>query len=229
MDIGTELIIYSLTTLPYDTGAFDMVHLRFLSLGLPESAWPQLLDEALRVLSPGGHLEIVDMSITLPSSAPASLQRSFASMLLAEMINPDPSLPVQFALPMLDGLKSGMGRPVFDAMGDGVCQEAVWVWVSSALEYKGTAAAAVGSGTGVAGRDRGMVSRIKGALTGWESGRWGWEGDAGATLLGGDVSVDNERQGDEGPKVWAWVGRKRGTLSEVTSGQKRNGGHLACT
>jgi hypothetical protein len=187
-----------------------MVHLRFLSLGLPESAWPQLLDEALRVLSPGGHLEIVDMSITLPSSAPASLQRSFASMLLAEMINPDPSLPVQFALPMLDGLKSGMGRPVFEAKGDGVCQEAVWGWVSSALEYKGTAAAAVGSGTGVPERDKRMLSRIKGTLAGWESGRWGWEGEVGPMLAGRDVSADNEREGDEGPKIWTWVGRKKG-------------------
>lgn len=174
-----------------------MVHLRFLSLGLSESAWPALLDEALRVLAPGGHLEIVDLSICLPSTAPASLQRSFASMLLADMINPDPSLPIQFALPMLDGLQSGMGRPVLECAtsDEGVFADAGWAWVRSALEYKGTGIERGG------GKDDKMACRIKNSL-GPVGGLWAWD-DVGVD------GVDEVKPKDAGPKVWAWVGRKK--------------------
>lgn len=35
-----------------------MVHMRFLGLGIPEQRWGDLLDEAVRVLKPGGVLEV---------------------------------------------------------------------------------------------------------------------------------------------------------------------------
>lgn len=180
-----------------------MVHLRFLSLGLSESAWPALLDEALRVLAPGGHIEIVEMSTILPSSAPASLQRSFASMLLAEMINHHPSLPINFALPLLESLESGMGKPVLESNGDeeGVFADAAWAWVRSALDYKGTGIERAG------GNDAGMVRRVKTGLGGAVGGLWGWDdGEASESL---EEKGDAVSSGREGPKIWAWVGRKK--------------------
>jgi SAM-dependent methyltransferase len=161
-----------MNTLPYDTGVFDMVHLRFLSLGLSESAWPALLDEALRVLTPGGHLEIVDLSISLPASAPPGLLRSFASLLMAEMINPDPSLPIQFALPMMDGLGGDMGRAVFEKEGENILEEAGWTWVRSALEYKDC-----GDGREtLLKRGEGELSSVRGRM-GLKSGRGSVEKD----------------------------------------------------
>lgn len=48
----------SLEGLPYDSGVFDMVHIRFVGLAVPETRWAELLDEAVRVLRPGGVLEV---------------------------------------------------------------------------------------------------------------------------------------------------------------------------
>jgi ubiquinone/menaquinone biosynthesis C-methylase UbiE len=40
----------SLQELPFDTGSFDMVHIRFVGLGVPESSWSNVFSEAARVL-----------------------------------------------------------------------------------------------------------------------------------------------------------------------------------
>jgi ubiquinone/menaquinone biosynthesis C-methylase UbiE len=45
-----------------------MVHMRFLGLGIPDSRWGDVLDEIIRILKPGGILEV--SSNTLPSLAP---------------------------------------------------------------------------------------------------------------------------------------------------------------
>lgn len=195
----------SLTNLPYDTGVFDMVHIRFVSLGVPESAWPSLLDEASRVLTPGGHLEIVELSICLPPSAPASLSRSFASMLLAEMINSDPSVPIRFTLPMLDGLQSRMVGPVFEKQGDVVLDDAGLAWVQSSLEYKGTGIERAGNARG------GLIHRIKRGLGGCAGGMWEWHEDDVADQIKqiGEDAEGIEEERKDGPKVWAWVGKKK--------------------
>lgn len=195
-----ELIRPSLTTLPYDTGVFDLVHIRFLALAIPESSWPQLLEEALRVLAPGGHLEITEMSIHLPLSAPGGTQRSFASLLLADMVNPDPSLPIKFALPMTEGLQSGM-RLIFEGEAGEVGEEVAWTWVRSALEYKGSAGSPI---------DERKEKRLKSEI----EGLWGSEKQAVGLVHAEDVG-----QGDgmgestgvsaSGAKIWAWVGKKK--------------------
>jgi ubiquinone/menaquinone biosynthesis C-methylase UbiE len=49
----------SLEGLPFDSESFDHVHLRFVGLGIPETAWESLLDECARVLKIGtGILEV---------------------------------------------------------------------------------------------------------------------------------------------------------------------------
>jgi len=97
--VGTEesddiADVNSLDTLPDDTGVFDLVHIRFLGLAIPEPKWGDLLEEASRILKSGGKLEIVEMSYTLPTSAPSSLRNSFASLLLANLVQPLPVLPI---------------------------------------------------------------------------------------------------------------------------------------
>lgn len=217
-----------------------MVHIRLLSLGVPESAWPQLLEECLRVLSPGGYIEIVEMSLSAPGTAPANVQRSFASCLLAEMINPDPSLPIQFAIPTLSGLQPGMGKPVFSGtLPPGAGEEAVWAWMKSSLEYKGTS---MGFGPGVAlnrstgsrsskGPEEDSIERIKRDLRGvGRNGRsWDWDDEDGRSLELGDCQNAASRSGEggersEGPegtlklkgslsegraRVWVWIGTKK--------------------
>jgi ubiquinone/menaquinone biosynthesis C-methylase UbiE len=49
----------SLDGLPFESDSFDFVHLRFVGLGIPETAWEGLLDECARVLKPNtGILEV---------------------------------------------------------------------------------------------------------------------------------------------------------------------------
>ncbi|RKP27376.1 S-adenosyl-L-methionine-dependent methyltransferase, partial [Syncephalis pseudoplumigaleata] len=45
--------------LPYADASFDYIHQRFLEMGVPSDAWPQLLDELHRVCTPGGGVELV--------------------------------------------------------------------------------------------------------------------------------------------------------------------------
>lgn len=131
----------SLKPLPFRTGAFDYVHMRFIGLGVPEHAWPQLLEEACRVLKSGGKLEIVDMSYQLPLSA-RSLQHSFASLLLSDYIPDDPSRAIKFALPMIDTLLPTSIHPRMQRQLEApprALQDAVLGWMSSALAYKSSA------------------------------------------------------------------------------------------
>ncbi len=50
----------ALDPLPFSDGAFDFVHMRFLSLGIPENRWPDVVRELVRVTAPGGFVELVE-------------------------------------------------------------------------------------------------------------------------------------------------------------------------
>lgn len=134
-------MLISLKPLPFGTGAFDYVHMRFIGLGIPEHAWPQLIEEACRVLKRGGKLEIVDMSYQLPLSA-RSLQDSFASLLLSDYIPDDPSRAIKFALPMIDTLLPTSIHPRMQRhfeVPPRALQDTLLGWISSALDYKSSA------------------------------------------------------------------------------------------
>src|SRR5262245_61759287 len=45
--------------LPFASGSFDFVHQRLLMLAVPLRLWPGVVDELVRVLQPGGWLELV--------------------------------------------------------------------------------------------------------------------------------------------------------------------------
>lgn len=115
--------------------------MRFIGLGVPEHAWPQLLEESCRVLKRGGKIEIVDMSYQLPLSA-RSLQHSFASLLLSDYIPDDPSRAIKFALPMIETLLPTSIHPRMQrhlGTPPRALQDAVLSWMSSALAYKSSA------------------------------------------------------------------------------------------
>ncbi|KAK8869768.1 hypothetical protein IAR55_000336 [Kwoniella newhampshirensis] len=97
---------FRLDDLPFDTGVFDMVHIRFIGLGVPEARWSDLLDEATRVLKRGGKLVFVETNYVLPRSTAASQRDSFSSLLSPHFIQPLPNLPIQINLPLIDSLVS---------------------------------------------------------------------------------------------------------------------------
>ncbi|WVQ98770.1 hypothetical protein IAU59_005901 [Kwoniella sp. CBS 9459] len=210
-----------LNELPFDTGVFDLVHLRFVNLGVPETKWFDLLEEATRVLKRGGKLEIVETSYRLPGTAPVSLKNSFASVILADMVHPLPLLPLQFTLPSIDSLKGNSGRPSFEKTftrePPGALHDAVTVWVKSALEYKGTSLVKTAKG-GKKGL-QGIGERVKKELMWADAKRWAFdEGDV-SQRRGNKVDVPNQEKEkglldpiickEDEVGVWVWVLTKK--------------------
>ncbi|WVW83046.1 hypothetical protein I302_105063 [Kwoniella bestiolae CBS 10118] len=191
-----------LNELPFDTGVFDLVHIRFVNLGIPETKWYDILEEATRVLKRGGKIEIVETSYTLPSRCPASLKNSFASMLLADTIQPLPSLAMQFNLPSIENLKANAVKPVFHQKWKknvpGALEDAVLDWVKSAVEYKGTGLVKNQKGL------EGVVGRVKAELE--RSGGGKWDFSTGQSRdSGGKEGAEEDRE----VNVWAWVATKK--------------------
>jgi SAM-dependent methyltransferase len=175
--------------LPYDSGVFDMVHIRFVGLGVPETHWAELLDEAVRVLRPGGVIEIVEMSCEPPPSAPASVANSFASQLLSDFIPQNPVLALQMHLPATAALAHGSTKPLFQRSWSVGAQreeedyfslapyggprgaappaiaDAAPAWIRSSLSYRGTGLNAL--------RDSGTGPRAAMELAARDPSRWG--------------------------------------------------------
>ncbi|HEU5199284.1 MAG TPA: class I SAM-dependent methyltransferase [Ktedonobacterales bacterium] len=51
----------ALKAFPFDTGSFDFVHARLISPFVPIARWPDVVREMMRVLKPGGVIELVDL------------------------------------------------------------------------------------------------------------------------------------------------------------------------
>lgn len=127
----------SLQPLPFRDNYFGYIHLRFIGLGVSEHHWPSLLEECCRILEPGGKIEIVETSYDLPL-APPSIQDSFASLLLADLVAESPAQAISFTLPMLSGIKPSSIHPVFSeyfTSPPGALRDAATVWISSSLDY----------------------------------------------------------------------------------------------
>ncbi|KAI9254350.1 S-adenosyl-L-methionine-dependent methyltransferase [Helicostylum pulchrum] len=77
-----EFVIGNITeTLPYKDNTFDYIHQRMLLLGLTNSSWDKCLKELLRVLKPGGYIEIIDNTVSsmlesrdIPADIPLQLE-----------------------------------------------------------------------------------------------------------------------------------------------------------
>jgi len=110
-----------------------MVHMRFLGLGIPEHRWGDVLDEAIRVLKPGGVLEvrspntaitnrftlltfqIVEMCVEAPPNASPRVRKAYSQLLMDDYIAPNPVLALQLHLPATVGVVPASLRPVFTA------------------------------------------------------------------------------------------------------------------
>ncbi|KAL7424070.1 hypothetical protein Q5752_001655 [Cryptotrichosporon argae] len=191
-----------LDRLPFDSGVFDMVHMRFVGLGIPEAKWADVFDEVARVLKPGGKFELVETDYTAPASASPSVRNAFASLLLAELVAPSPLLPVQMVLPALDAF-TGVSRPVLahtykaahpHPHPPGALTDARTVWVASALEYKGT-------GLVTRHADE-AVRRAKDEMRSLDRARWAWDQEED-TDAGGAAAPDGA--GTNAAAVWGWV------------------------
>ncbi|KAI5122767.1 hypothetical protein M0805_009849 [Coniferiporia weirii] len=55
-----------LEPLPFADGEFDLARMQNIGLGVPEDEWQNVIDELVRVLKPGGSLEIIEEDITFP-------------------------------------------------------------------------------------------------------------------------------------------------------------------
>lgn len=63
----------ALKPFPFDNDSFDFVHARLISPFVPIARWPAVLREMMRVLKPGGVIELVDLQ-TFPRTPSPSFQ-----------------------------------------------------------------------------------------------------------------------------------------------------------
>ncbi|CAG8456100.1 11423_t:CDS:2 [Dentiscutata heterogama] len=61
-----------LERLPFDDNTFDFIFQRFLTAGIPTDKWPSVINELVRILKPGGYLELAENDIHYISMGPAS-------------------------------------------------------------------------------------------------------------------------------------------------------------
>ncbi|KAI8148999.1 S-adenosyl-L-methionine-dependent methyltransferase [Fennellomyces sp. T-0311] len=52
-----------LEPMPFPDNYFDFIHQQFLTAGIPAKSWPSLLTEMLRILKPGGWIELTEFVI----------------------------------------------------------------------------------------------------------------------------------------------------------------------
>ncbi|CAG8447820.1 4585_t:CDS:2 [Scutellospora calospora] len=61
----------ALEGLPFNDNEFDFIFQRLLFSGYPESKWPFVVDEMVRVLKPGGYLELTEADPSIKQTGPA--------------------------------------------------------------------------------------------------------------------------------------------------------------
>nr|ODN88522.1 hypothetical protein L204_06377 [Cryptococcus depauperatus CBS 7855] len=192
-----------LKDLPYDTGVFDFVHIRFVGLGVPESKWINVLEEAARVLKPGGKMEIIETSYDLlPTLACAnSLHEIFSSILVDHMIQPLPFLPIQFCLPSLSILEpDSVSNPSLiktwrDDEIPGALHDAAETWARSAVEHQDI----VPLTSHKEKKPLWISTKMTDELTKAAKGRWNFE------KIGEPAQEDNTREVMKRRKVMLWV------------------------
>ncbi|GHJ87350.1 hypothetical protein NliqN6_3752 [Naganishia liquefaciens] len=181
--------------LPFEEGSFDMVHIRFVGLGVPESSWDSLFAEVSRVLKRDtGVMEVVEMSKILPLTTPHSLRASFATLMLSSFIHQYPFIPILPALATTEFAIEATWKTVLRSSENdlrsptNVLLQAMGIWVDSAL------------GKGKHGRGKGMSGHAYGRLSGKsatsklaESARWG-ETIMGERALAEYLQLPNQKE-----------------------------------
>lgn len=79
--------------LPFPNNSFDFVHQRLLLWAIPAKAWPPLIKEMVRVVRPGGNIEIVEGNgATFSNVGPAQSEISDGVLRLAKLRGIEPSI-----------------------------------------------------------------------------------------------------------------------------------------
>ncbi|CAG8638615.1 1426_t:CDS:2 [Cetraspora pellucida] len=58
--------------LPFPDDTFNYVFQRFLNVGIPEKSWPSVINELVRVLKPGGYIELLEVEVLFNKMGPAT-------------------------------------------------------------------------------------------------------------------------------------------------------------
>jgi ubiquinone/menaquinone biosynthesis C-methylase UbiE len=58
--------------LPYPAESFDFIFLRAFLCGLPKASWPKLMAEIMRILAPGGWIEVIEADAIMDPAGPAT-------------------------------------------------------------------------------------------------------------------------------------------------------------
>ncbi|CAG8453462.1 3193_t:CDS:2, partial [Scutellospora calospora] len=85
-----NLLELGLGSLPFEDSTFEFIHVGFLAYELPESQFEALVNELIRVLKPGGYLEIMDTDFEGGNEGPSAhrLMSSLRSYYISKGINP---------------------------------------------------------------------------------------------------------------------------------------------
>ncbi|RIB12227.1 S-adenosyl-L-methionine-dependent methyltransferase [Gigaspora rosea] len=78
--------------LPFDDNTFDYVFQRFLSPGIPENKWPFVINELVRVVRPGGFLEVLDCEYKASTMGPATTKILDAVFVMFQEFGLDPNV-----------------------------------------------------------------------------------------------------------------------------------------
>ncbi|CAG8700309.1 24566_t:CDS:2, partial [Dentiscutata erythropus] len=62
----------ALETLPFDNNTFDYIFQRILYVRIPGKDWPSVVNELVRVLKPGGYIELIENDFQYKSMGPAT-------------------------------------------------------------------------------------------------------------------------------------------------------------
>ncbi|RHZ83715.1 hypothetical protein Glove_88g31 [Diversispora epigaea] len=86
-----------LEKLPFPDNSFDFVYMRFLLTAFTEKEWIKAIQELIRVVKPGGWLELMEGDLAFNPEGPIGriLMNAFRSTLLAKSINPKICLQLQ--------------------------------------------------------------------------------------------------------------------------------------
>ncbi|CAG8755828.1 26565_t:CDS:2, partial [Gigaspora margarita] len=86
-----------LERLPFDDNTFDFIFQRFLFVGIPADKWPSVINELVRILKPGGYLELVENDLHYETMGPASrkLIEAFTILFHEHGLNPSACYKIQ--------------------------------------------------------------------------------------------------------------------------------------
>ncbi len=212
----------SLQPLPFDTGTFDMVRISFCGLAIPEPSWPEVIDEAARVLKrytgilevrgretprAGAHLhlltitcQVIDSTYVPPLSFPRSRQFSYDNLLRTSFIHALPYTQIRAAL-AISGLSSKQvlnhrmrRRAAVVPDADFVITSGVDVWIESALGWP-----AKRSGADMGAYGRSLASAAVGLTS----------DDSGDEITERDAELEQRRDASDDIILMAWICEKR--------------------